>query len=115
MSPCDLGHDPRPDASIPLILEGSGAAVSPLFPVQPSSQQPCMLHLRDGLKDGFGRTVSYLRVAVTEQSNLGCFYDGPGAGAPGRGESPVMSRNEVVRLVKYSPASASERSASWAG
>jgi molybdenum cofactor biosynthesis protein A len=100
MSPCDLGHDPRPDASIPLILEGSGAALSPLFPVQPSSQQPCMLHLRDGLKDGFGRTVSYLRVAVTEQSNLGCFHGGPGAGAPDPKRLPIMSRNEVVRLVK---------------
>jgi cyclic pyranopterin phosphate synthase len=57
-----------------------------------------MLHLRDGLKDGFGRTVSYLRVAVTEQDNLRCFHGRPGA--PERKGSPAMSRNEVVRLVK---------------
>lgn len=100
MSPCDLRHDPRSDASVPLILKGSGAAVSPLSSFPPSSQQPCMLHLRDGLKDGSGRTVSYLRVSVTEQSNLRCFYGVPGASAPERKGSPVMSRNEVVRLVK---------------
>lgn len=74
--------------------------MSPLFPFPPASQQPCMLHLRDGLKDGFGRTVSYLRVAVTEQGNLGCFHGRPGIGGLEPKGSPVMSRNEVVRLVK---------------
>ncbi len=59
-----------------------------------------MLHLRDGLKDGSGRGVSYLRVAVTEQDNLSCFHAGPGASAPARKGTPVMTRNEVVRLVK---------------
>ncbi len=74
--------------------------MSPLFPLPPASQQPCMLHLRDGLKDGLGRTVSYLRVAVTEQGNLGCFHGLPGLGGLEPKGSPAMSRNEVVRLVK---------------
>jgi cyclic pyranopterin phosphate synthase len=59
-----------------------------------------MLRLRDGLKDGLGRTVSYLRLAVTEQGNLRCFHGGPGAGGLEPKGSPMMSRNEVVRLVK---------------
>lgn len=100
MSPCDLGHEPRPEASFTIILKGSGASVSPHFPVLPSRPQPCMLHLRDGLKDGFGRTVAYLRVAVTEQSNLGCCHGRPGLDGPEPKGSPMMSRNEVVRLVK---------------
>jgi cyclic pyranopterin phosphate synthase len=59
-----------------------------------------MLHLRDGLKDGLGHPISYLRISVTERCDLARFYCRPSAGAPERRGSPAMSRNEVVRLVQ---------------
>jgi cyclic pyranopterin phosphate synthase len=59
-----------------------------------------MLRLRDGLKDGLGRAITYLRVSVTEQCNLACVYCKPRTGTLERMETPAMSRNEVVQLVK---------------
>jgi cyclic pyranopterin phosphate synthase len=59
-----------------------------------------MLRVRDGLKDGLGRNITYLRVSVTEQCNLACAYCKPRTGTLPRSEPPAMSRNEVVRLVK---------------
>lgn len=74
--------------------------MSSLFFNPPPSQQPRMLRLRDGLKDGLGRSISYLRVSVTEQCNLACVYCKPRTGAHERLESPAMHRHEVVQLVK---------------
>ncbi len=74
--------------------------MSSLFPIPPQSLQPRMLRLRDGLKDGLGRGISYLRVSVTEQCNLACVYCKPRTGTLERAEAPAMSRNEVVQLVK---------------
>ena len=88
---------PRP---VPCILEEPGAAVPPFLPIPPSSQLPRMLRLKDGLKDGLGRAITYLRVSVTEQCNLACVYCKPRTGVPERSTPPAMSRNEVVRLVK---------------
>ena len=59
-----------------------------------------MLQVRDGLKDGLGRGITYLRVSVTEQCNLACVYCKPRTGSLERATPPVMSRNEVVQLVK---------------
>jgi cyclic pyranopterin phosphate synthase len=61
---------------------------------------PRMLHVKDGLKDGLGRDITYLRVSVTEQCNLACFHCKPRATALKGPEVPVLSRNEVVQLVK---------------
>ena len=70
------------------------------FPISSQSQLPRMLRLRDGLKDGLGRSITYLRVSVTEQCNLACVYCKPRTGALERSETPAMSRDEVVQLVK---------------
>jgi cyclic pyranopterin phosphate synthase len=59
-----------------------------------------MLRVKDGLKDGLGRDITYLRVSVTEQCNLACVYCKPRTGTLERAEAPAMSRNEVVHLVK---------------
>jgi cyclic pyranopterin phosphate synthase len=59
-----------------------------------------MLRVRDGLKDGLGRGITYLRVSVTEQCNLACVYCKPRTGVAERMQPPAMSRNEVVQLVK---------------
>ncbi|MBK9798058.1 MAG: GTP 3',8-cyclase MoaA [Holophagaceae bacterium] len=71
-----------------------------LFPAEAPPQPPRMLRVRDGLKDGLGRGITYLRVSVTEQCNLACVYCKPRTGQSQRQEAPAMSRNEVVALVK---------------
>ena len=74
--------------------------MSSLFPIPPESQLPRMLRVKDGLMDGLGRGITYLRVSVTEQCNLACVYCKPRTGTLERMEAPAMSRNEVVQLVK---------------
>jgi len=74
--------------------------VSPLFATPSESHLPRMLRVRDGLKDGLGRAITYLRVSVTEQCNLACVYCKPRTGIVERAQPPAMSRNEVVQLVK---------------
>lgn len=72
----------------------------PPYP-QPKNSLPLrMLRLKEGLKDGLGRGITYLRVSVTEQCNLACVYCKPRTGALQRAEPPAMSRNEVVQLVQ---------------
>lgn len=74
--------------------------MSPLFATPSESHLPRMLRVRDGLKDGLGRAITYLRVSVTEQCNLACVYCKPRTGVAERAQPPAMSRNEVVQLVK---------------
>ncbi|MCE1204717.1 MAG: GTP 3',8-cyclase MoaA [Holophagaceae bacterium] len=74
--------------------------MSPLFATPPENHLPRMLRVRDGLKDGLGRAITYLRVSVTEQCNLACVYCKPRTGVAERAQAPAMSRNEVVQLVK---------------
>ena len=70
------------------------------YPSEPQTQIPRMLRVKDGLKDGLGRGITYLRVSVTEQCNQACVYCKPRTGTVQRREAPAMSRNEVVQLVK---------------
>ncbi|MDR3682131.1 MAG: GTP 3',8-cyclase MoaA [Geothrix sp.] len=56
--------------------------------------------MKDCLKDGLGRPITYLRASITEQCNLSCIYCRPRTGAPSPTGSPAMSRNEVVALVR---------------
>jgi len=74
--------------------------VPPFSSIPPQSQLPRMLRLKEGLKDGLGRAITYLRVSVTEQCNLACVYCKPRTGSLQRADPPAMSRNEVVQLVK---------------
>jgi len=74
--------------------------VSSLFATPPENHLPRMLRVKDGLKDGLGRDITYLRVSVTEQCNLACVYCKPRTGVAERLQPPAMSRNEVVQLVK---------------
>ena len=74
--------------------------MSPFLPLPPSSQLPQMLRVRDGLKDGLDREITYLRVSVTEQCNLACVYCKPRTGTLERTAAPTMTRTEVLQLVK---------------
>lgn len=88
----------RPDP-VPRILGGPGVPVFPPFPLPPH-HPPRMLRVRDGLKDGQDRDITYLRVSVTEQCNLACVYCKPRTGVLERAAPPAMTRNEVVQLVQ---------------
>jgi len=85
-------------AVIACILKEIGALVSPVFPPSPQCRLPRMLRVRDGLRDGLGGDITYLRVSLTRQGNL--------ARIRGRTEEPdgsdrrPMSRNEAVYLIR---------------
>jgi cyclic pyranopterin phosphate synthase len=52
------------------------------------------------LVDGYGRTINYLRLAVTDRCNLCCRYCMPKEGiSPGR-RSDILSFEEIMRLVE---------------
>ena len=72
----------------------------PLYLQPPQTQLPRMLRVKDELKDGLGRGITYLRVSVTDQCNLACVYCKPRTGTCERSATPAMSRNEVVQLVE---------------
>lgn len=57
-----------------------------------------MLRVRDGLRDGLGGDVTYLRVSLTRQSNLARIR-GKVEGADASSVKP-MNRNETVHLIK---------------
>ncbi len=69
-------------------------------PSQTPSLLPRMLRVKEGLKDGLDREITYLRLSVTEQCNLACVYCKPRTGDPERTAAPTMDRHEVIRLAK---------------
>lgn len=81
------------------MLKGHGAPLSPLFASPSRSLPPRMLRVRDGLKDGLDRDITYLRVSVSEPSSLSGSPDRP-EGSIEASKLPAMRRSEVVRLVK---------------
>ena len=51
------------------------------------------------LVDNFGRTVDYLRIAVTDRCNLRCFYCMPEEGINYLPKKELLSYEEILRLV----------------
>lgn len=52
-----------------------------------------------GLIDGFGRRITYLRLALTDRCNLRCRYCRPEAGIPFVPHDEILSLEELERLV----------------
>ncbi len=52
------------------------------------------------MKDTFGRTISYLRLAVTDRCNLRCFYCMPPDGIHYANKSELLTFEEMERLVR---------------
>ena len=70
------------------------------FPIHSDPQTDARPSATEGLRDGLGRRITYLRVSVTEQCNLACVYCKPRTGQLERSDPPAMIRDEVVRLVR---------------
>ncbi len=54
---------------------------------------------RDPLVDGHGRTISDLRVSVTDRCNFRCQYCMPAEGLPWLDRSEILTFEEIERLV----------------
>ena len=52
------------------------------------------------LKDKFGRTINYLRLAVTDRCNLRCFYCMPEEGIQYIDRKELLAYEELLRLVR---------------
>jgi cyclic pyranopterin phosphate synthase len=50
------------------------------------------------LQDGFGRTIDYLRISVTDRCNLRCTYCMPGEGVEFIPHEEILRYEEIVRL-----------------
>ena len=51
------------------------------------------------LHDGFGRGITYLRIAVTDKCNFRCVYCMPPEGVPPRAHGELLSAEEIARFV----------------
>lgn len=56
------------------------------------------------LVDGFGRTITYLRVSVTDRCNLRCVYCMPPQGVPRRAHHEIMRYEEIAEVVRAASA-----------
>jgi GTP 3',8-cyclase len=59
-----------------------------------------VLDSADGMRDGFGRRIEYLRISVTDKCNLRCVYCMPAAGLPWLGRAEILSYEEIGRVVE---------------
>lgn len=55
---------------------------------------------RHDTHDGFGRTITYLRIAVTDKCNFRCVYCMPEEGVPARAHGELLSAEEIARFVR---------------
>jgi len=53
-----------------------------------------------GMLDSFGRSINYLRIAVTDRCNLRCIYCMPPEGVPQMSHSEVLSYEEIRAIVQ---------------
>lgn len=54
----------------------------------------------DGMRDGFGRRIEYLRISVTDKCNLRCVYCMPEQGLPWLGRSEILTYEEIAEIVR---------------
>jgi cyclic pyranopterin phosphate synthase len=52
------------------------------------------------LRDGFRRTIDYLRLSVTDRCNLRCIYCMPAAGVHPLDHTEILSYEEMLRIVR---------------
>ncbi len=52
------------------------------------------------MKDSYGRSISYLRISVTDKCNLRCLYCMPEEGPPAKAYSEILRYEEILDLIK---------------
>ena len=52
------------------------------------------------LHDGFGRSISYLRISVTDKCNYRCVYCMPAEGVSARKHTELLTAEEIARFVR---------------
>jgi cyclic pyranopterin phosphate synthase len=57
-------------------------------------------HAADGMTDGFGRRIEYLRISVTDKCNLRCVYCMPEEGLPWLKRSQILTYEEITQVVR---------------
>ena len=60
--------------------------------------------MTEELHDGFGRGITYLRIAVTDKCNFRCVYCMPEEGVPARAHDELLSAEEIARFVRIAAA-----------
>jgi cyclic pyranopterin phosphate synthase len=56
--------------------------------------------MADGMHDGFGRRIEYLRISVTDKCNLRCVYCMPEEGLPWLPRADLLTFEEIAELVR---------------
>ena len=54
----------------------------------------------DGMRDGFGRRIEYLRISVTDKCNLRCVYCMPVEGLPWLRRAELLTYEEIEQIVE---------------
>lgn len=54
----------------------------------------------DGMRDGFGRRIEYLRISVTDKCNLRCVYCMPEEGLPWLRRADLLTYEEIAAIVR---------------
>ncbi len=54
----------------------------------------------EGMRDGFGRRIEYLRISVTDKCNLRCVYCMPPEGLPWLKRDELLSYEEIAAVVR---------------
>jgi len=72
------------------------------------------IDLLNGLRDAFSRSITYLRISVTDRCNLRCTYCMPESGLPWVPKADVLTYEELARIVRAA-ASAGVRSVRLTG
>ena len=52
-----------------------------------------------GMRDGFGRRIEYLRISVTDKCNLRCVYCMPEHGLPWLARREILTYEEIASIV----------------
>lgn len=74
----------------------------PLFPGVPGAGAPMPgagEHPGEGMVDGWGRRIEYLRISVTDKCNLRCVYCMPPEGLPWLPRDEILSYEEIAAIV----------------
>lgn len=78
---------------MPALPDGSGSGTGPVPPRRPDGMPA-------GLLDRYGRRATDMRLSLTDKCNLRCTYCMPAEGLEWLAKQAVMTKDEIVRIVR---------------